>query len=52
MVTPVRKVPLHLQSAANRLHIKNGIVVNDDGEEQLDIYIEVNGNQEEFLARI
>ena len=41
MVTPVRKVPLHLQSAANRLHIKNGVVVNDDGEEQMDIYIEV-----------
>jgi len=40
MVTPVRKVPLHLQSAANRLHIKNGVVVNGDGEEQLDVYIE------------
>ena len=44
MVTPVRKVPLHLQSAANRLHIKNGVVVNDDGEEQVDIYIEVTDN--------
>ena len=40
MVTPVRKVPLHLQSAANRLHIKNGVVVTGDGEEQLDVYIE------------
>ena len=45
MVTPVRKVPLHLQSAANRLHIKNGVVVNDDTEEQADIYIEVTDNQ-------
>lgn len=39
-MTPVRKVPIHLQSAANRLHIKHGVVVNDDGEEQADIYIE------------
>lgn len=40
MVTPVKKVPIHLQSAQNRLIIKNGTVVNDDGEEQVDIYIE------------
>ena len=44
MVTPLKKVPLHLQSAANRLLIKNGVVVNDDGEEQMDIYIEVTDN--------
>ena len=41
MTTPVKKVPIHLQSAQNRLIIKNGTVVNDDGEEQVDIYIEV-----------
>ena len=42
MVNPVKKVPIHLQSAQNRLIIKNGTVVNDDGEEQVDIYIEVS----------
>ena len=42
MVTPVKKVPIHLQSAQNRLIIKNGTVVNSDKEEQLDIYIEVS----------
>lgn len=40
MVTPLKKVPIHLQSAQNRLIIMNGMVVNDDGEEQVDIYIE------------
>lgn len=40
MVTPVKRVPIHLQSAQNRLIIKNGTVVNDDGEQQVDIYIE------------
>jgi len=40
MVTPVKKVPIHLQSAQNRLIIKNGTVVNCDKEEQVDIYIE------------
>lgn len=37
---PVKKVPIHLQSAQNRLIIKNGTVVNCDGEEQIDVYIE------------
>ena len=46
MVTPVKKVPIHLQSAQNRLIIKNGTVVNCDKEEQVDIYIEVS--QEEY----
>ena len=41
MVTPLKKVPIHLQSAQNRLIIKNGTVVHADGEEQLDIYVEV-----------
>ena len=40
MVTPVKKVPIHLQSAQNRLLIKNGTVVNDDGQESIDVYIE------------
>jgi len=40
MVTPVKKVPIHLQSAQNRLIIKNGTVINWDKEEQVDIYIE------------
>ena len=51
MATPVRKVPLHLQSAANRLHIKNGVVVNDDGEERVDIYLEVIINHDNSPAR-
>ena len=41
MVTPVKKVPIHLQSSQNRIIIKNGTVVNHDKEEQMDIYIEV-----------
>ena len=41
MVNPLKKVPIHLQSAQNRLIIKNGTVVNGDGEQQVDIYVEV-----------
>ena len=41
MVTPVKKVPIHLQSSQNRIIIKNGTVVNHDKEEQVDVYIEV-----------
>ena len=41
MVNPVKKVPIHLQSAQNRLIIKNGTVVNGDGEQQVDVYVEV-----------
>ncbi|XP_072946111.1 dihydropyrimidinase isoform X2 [Epargyreus clarus] len=37
---PVKKVPIHLQSSQNRLLIKNGKVVNDDGMEDADVYIE------------
>uniref|UniRef100_A0A1Q3G4S4 dihydropyrimidinase n=1 Tax=Culex tarsalis TaxID=7177 RepID=A0A1Q3G4S4_CULTA len=37
---PVKKVPIHLQSAQNRLYIKRGHVVNHDGMQQADIYIE------------
>jgi len=40
MVTPVKRVPIHLQSAQNRILIKNGTVVNHDGEQQIDVYIE------------
>ncbi|XP_014478567.1 PREDICTED: dihydropyrimidinase isoform X3 [Dinoponera quadriceps] len=40
MSTPVKKVPIHLQSAQNRLLIKNGKVVNDDGIIDSDVYIE------------
>jgi len=38
--TPVKKVPIHLQSAQNRLIIKNGTVVNAHGSEQVDVYME------------
>ncbi|CAH2248854.1 dihydropyrimidinase isoform X2 [Pararge aegeria] len=37
---PVKKVPIHLQSSQNRLLIKNGQVVNYDGMEDADVYIE------------
>lgn len=37
---PVKKVPIHLQSAQNRLYIKRGHVVNHDSIQQADIYIE------------
>jgi dihydropyrimidinase len=40
MATPVKKVPIHLQSSQNRLLIKNGTVVNDDGVTHADVYIE------------
>uniref|UniRef100_U5ERH4 dihydropyrimidinase n=1 Tax=Corethrella appendiculata TaxID=1370023 RepID=U5ERH4_9DIPT len=37
---PVKKVPIHLQSAQNRLYIKRGHVVNHDSMQQADVYIE------------
>jgi len=40
MVTPVKKGLIHLQSAQNRILIKNGTVVNHNGEQQADVYIE------------
>ncbi|XP_011298465.1 dihydropyrimidinase isoform X2 [Fopius arisanus] len=40
MSTPVKKVPIHLQSAQNRLLIKNGKVVNEDEMTDADVYIE------------
>ncbi|KAK2723100.1 hypothetical protein QYM36_003334, partial [Artemia franciscana] len=39
-VTPLKKLPVHLQSAQNRLIIKNGKVVNSDSVEDVDIYVE------------
>lgn len=42
MVTPVKKVPIHLQSSQNRLLIKNGTIVNGDGEQLADVFIEGN----------
>ena len=40
---PLKKVPIHLQSAANRILIKNGTVVNADDEPvSADVYIEVS----------
>ena len=35
-----KKVIMHLQSAQNRLLIKNGQVVNHDGSQFADVYIE------------
>ncbi|XP_033210521.1 dihydropyrimidinase isoform X2 [Belonocnema kinseyi] len=40
MSTPVKKVPIHLQSAQNRLLIKNGKIVNEDGMIDSDVYVE------------
>ncbi|XP_049783740.1 dihydropyrimidinase-like isoform X2 [Schistocerca cancellata] len=40
MSTPVKKVPLHLQSAQNRLLIKHGKIVNVDSVVDGDVYIE------------
>ena len=37
--TPLKKVP-HVQSAQNRLLIKGGDVVNADGTQRADVYIE------------
>ncbi|XP_055848717.1 dihydropyrimidinase isoform X2 [Episyrphus balteatus] len=37
---PVKKVPIHLQSAQNRVYIKNGQVVNHDKTFKADVYIE------------
>ncbi|SPP84391.1 dihydropyrimidinase isoform X1 [Drosophila guanche] len=37
---PVKKVPIHLQSAANRVYIKNGEIVNHDKSFKADVYIE------------
>ncbi|XP_012264643.2 dihydropyrimidinase isoform X1 [Athalia rosae] len=40
MSTPVKKVPIHLQSAQNRLLIKNGKIVNEDEMVDSDVYVE------------
>ncbi|TDG43060.1 hypothetical protein AWZ03_010524 [Drosophila navojoa] len=40
MSTPVKKVPIHLQSAQNRVYIKNGQIVNHDKTFKADVYIE------------
>ncbi|KAH1029609.1 hypothetical protein HUJ05_002816 [Dendroctonus ponderosae] len=40
MSTPVKKVPIHLQSSQNRLVIRHGKIVNEDGITEDDIYIE------------
>ncbi|XP_014228081.1 dihydropyrimidinase isoform X2 [Trichogramma pretiosum] len=40
MTTPVKKVPIHLQSSQNRLLIKNGKVVNEDGIFDADVFVE------------
>ncbi|XP_037817309.1 dihydropyrimidinase-like [Lucilia sericata] len=37
---PVKKVPIHLQSAQNRVYIKNGQIVNHDKSFPADVYIE------------
>lgn len=38
--TPVKKVPIHLQSSQNRLLIKNGKIVNANGITDNDVFIE------------
>ncbi|KRT78519.1 hypothetical protein AMK59_6773 [Oryctes borbonicus] len=40
MSTPVKKVPIHLQSSQNRLLIKNGKIVNEDDIIEEDVYVE------------
>ncbi|XP_066254817.1 dihydropyrimidinase isoform X1 [Euwallacea similis] len=40
MSTPVKKVPIHLQSSQNRLVIRHGQIVNEDGIIDEDVYIE------------
>lgn len=40
MSTPVKKVPIHLQSSQNRLLIKNGKTVNEDEIVEQDVYVE------------
>jgi len=35
-----KKLPIHLQSAHNRILIKNGTVVNADGSVHADVYVE------------
>ncbi|XP_026472109.1 dihydropyrimidinase-like [Ctenocephalides felis] len=40
MSTPVKKVPIHLQSSQNRLLIKNGRIVNDNSTQDTDVFIE------------
>ncbi|XP_075218623.1 collapsin Response Mediator Protein isoform X1 [Lycorma delicatula] len=40
MTAPVKKVPIHLQSSQNRLLIKNGQVVNENGISDNDVYVE------------
>ena len=36
----VKKIPLHLQSSQNRILIKGGTVVNAEGSQRADVYIE------------
>lgn len=38
--TPVKKIPIHLQSSQSRLYIKRGQVVNHDSTFAADVYIE------------
>ncbi|GAB6026134.1 hypothetical protein CHUAL_012332 [Chamberlinius hualienensis] len=38
--TPVKKVPIHLQSAQNRILIKGGQIINDDMTSFADVYVE------------
>ena len=45
----MKKVPIHLQSSQNRLIIKNGTVVNWDGEQQVDVYMEVRHQESESV---